>query len=272
MGGNALALTGGIVGATAQSVGTLIGGNILVGLAGAVQISFTVAISELVSNKHRPLWIAGIFFSSFGIACFGPVIAQALVTGTTAGWRWSYYLNIIVSGLAIILFLFFYHPPDFHLLHKNRSKMDQIKRQDFIGFVLFVGGLSLFIMGLSWGGQLYAWKSPHVISTIVIGFLALAAFVLYDLYAHKGDPLLPVHLFKRNGYIAMVLTATVGSCVYYSMNVLWPQQITYLFPSTPLHNGWLACVVGSATLVGQTIGGGAFLVTLENSCTFADHI
>jgi multisubunit Na+/H+ antiporter MnhG subunit len=53
----------------------------------------------------------------------------------------------------------------------------------------------------------------------------------------------------------MIITAMVGSCVYYSMNVLWPQQIAYLFPGTTTHNGWLACIVGSATLLGQIVGG-----------------
>jgi MFS family permease len=72
-----------------------------------VQISITVAIAELVPNKHRPLWISGIFFSLFEIACFGPVIAHALVTNTAAGWRWSFYFDIIVAGLAVgsVLFL-----------------------------------------------------------------------------------------------------------------------------------------------------------------------
>ena len=85
--GNFLALLCGILGATAQNINTLIGGNVLGGLAGAVQISFTIAISELVPNKHRPLWIATIFFSSVEFAAFGPEIAQLLVTNTAAGWR-----------------------------------------------------------------------------------------------------------------------------------------------------------------------------------------
>jgi MFS family permease len=63
----------------AKDINTLIGGNVLGGLAGAVQISFTVAIAELVPNKDRPLWIAGIFLSSVEFAAFGPVIAQVLV-------------------------------------------------------------------------------------------------------------------------------------------------------------------------------------------------
>lgn len=65
---------------------------------------------------------------------------------------------------------------------------------------------------------------------------------------------MPLHLFKSRGYLAMVITAMVGSCVYYSMNVLWPQQITYLFPGTATHAGWLACIVGSSTLLGQVVG------------------
>ncbi|KAF4636561.1 hypothetical protein G7Y89_g1524 [Cudoniella acicularis] len=256
IGGNSFALIGAIVSGTATSVEAIIGGEVLGGLAGAVQISFTVAIAELVPNKHRPLWISGIFFSSFEIACFGPVIAQKLVTNTAAGWRWSFYLDIIVAGLAVVLFYFFYHPPNFQLLHKNRSRMEQLKRMDFVGLVLFIGGLAVFLIGLNWGSGIYPWKSAQVISTIVVGAVALVAFVLYDTYVHQGDPLMPIHLFKSRGYLAMVITAMVGSCVYYSMNVLWPQQVAYLFPGSTTHNGWLACIVGSSCLLGQIVGGG----------------
>src|SRR3954447_12314986 len=94
IGGNAFALIGAIVSATATHVDAIIGGNILGGLAGAVQISFTVALAELVPNKHRPIWLAAIFSSSFQIACFGPVIAQSLAENTARGWRWSFYLDI----------------------------------------------------------------------------------------------------------------------------------------------------------------------------------
>ncbi|KAK6404337.1 hypothetical protein LTR95_018875, partial [Oleoguttula sp. CCFEE 5521] len=105
--GNFLALLCGVMGAVAKDINTLIGGNILGGLAGAVQISFTVAISELVPNKHRPLWVVGIFASSFQFAAFGPVIAQALVANTVLGWRINYYINIAVAGMAVLLFVLF---------------------------------------------------------------------------------------------------------------------------------------------------------------------
>lgn len=57
--------------------------------------------------------------------------------------------------------------------------MEQIKRVDFVGVILFVAGLLLFLMGLSWGGSVYPWKSAHVIATIVVGFGVLIAFVAW---------------------------------------------------------------------------------------------
>lgn len=72
-----------------------------------MQISFTVAIAELVPNKHRPLWVSALFASSFEFAVFGPVIAQVLVANTGPGWRVNYYINIAVSAMAVICFFFF---------------------------------------------------------------------------------------------------------------------------------------------------------------------
>jgi hypothetical protein len=43
-------------------------------------------------------------------------------------------------------------------------------------------GLLLFLMGLSWGGSLHPWGSAHVISTVVIGFLLLVAFFVWEAY------------------------------------------------------------------------------------------
>lgn len=52
---------------------------------------------------------------------------------------------------------------------------------DFVGMVLFVAGLVLFLMGLGWGGQKYPWRSAHVIATIVVGACSLVAFVVYGM-------------------------------------------------------------------------------------------
>lgn len=50
---------------------------------------------------------------------------------------------------------------------------------DLGGTVLFLGGLIIFLIGISWGGVKYPWKSSQVIGMIIGGAATLAAFVLY---------------------------------------------------------------------------------------------
>jgi hypothetical protein len=67
--------------------------------------------------------------------------------------------------------------------------MQQLKDFDFVGCLLFTAGLLLFVMGLSWGGSLYPWKSGHVIGTIVAGSLGIVAFFLWEIYMPLKEPL-----------------------------------------------------------------------------------
>ena len=54
-----------------------------------------------------------------------------------------------------------------------------IKNFDYFGLLLFTAGFVVFVMGLSWGGAAYPWKSAAVITAIVGGFAVLVAFVLW---------------------------------------------------------------------------------------------
>lgn len=51
---------------------------------------------------------------------------------------------------------FSYYPPSFAEKYAHRkTKMQVLKDFDYVGVVLFTGGLLIFLMGLSWGGSLY---------------------------------------------------------------------------------------------------------------------
>lgn len=143
-----LGLIGAIVCATAKNVPTVIGGSALCGLAASVQLTFSFVIAELVPNKYRPLVNAGIFFTTLPFAAFGGLIAQLFITNTARSWRWNYYLNIITCGLSVVLFTFCYFPPGWELKHKGQNRMKGVKSFDYIGFVLYAGGLILVLLGL----------------------------------------------------------------------------------------------------------------------------
>lgn len=53
---------------------------------------------------------------------------------------------------AVVLQFFFYCPPSFDQLHGNaRTRMQEVKRVDWVGIFLMVAGLLLFLLGISWG-------------------------------------------------------------------------------------------------------------------------
>jgi MFS family permease len=175
-----LSIIGNIVGATAHSINTLIAANACNGVAAAGQLSFGIVLGELVPNKQRGPIVTLVFMSSLPFAVFGPIIARKFIDSTVAGWRWSYYLGIIFGVITVVLYQFLYHPPTYSQLHVNgKTKWQAFKELDFIGIFLFIAGCVLFLIGLSWGGQVYSWKSAPVLCTLIIGILTLVAFGLY---------------------------------------------------------------------------------------------
>ncbi|OAL44211.1 TRI12-domain-containing protein [Pyrenochaeta sp. DS3sAY3a] len=251
-GSSALALIG--FGATAQSINQLIGANVLIGLAAASQLSFTYVLGELVPIKDRFAVFCGLFIISFPVAGLGPYLSRLFIAHTGPGWRWNYYFSIIINGIATILWFLCYHPPAFEHLHKNRSKWQELKDIDITGIILFTGGLLLFLMGLSWGGQLYEWSSAHVIATMVVGFIMLVAFVLWELYAPLSRPLVPMHLFKSWDFNVIVIMTSVGGMLYYSLNVIFPAMVGALFTTDVVYGGLLSSAVGGGTCLGQFLG------------------
>jgi len=174
---NTLGLIGAIVGATANNVNTLIAASTLNGFAASGQLSFPIFIAELVPNRARGPVNSAIIFSTLPFGVFGPVIARSLIEDTAQRWRWSYYLCIIIISITILFFYFFYWPPTYDHLHVNgKTRLEQIKTIDYVGIVLFSAGLGLFLIGISWGGALYPWKSAQVIATIVVGGATLVVF------------------------------------------------------------------------------------------------
>lgn len=118
---------------------------------------------------------------------------------------------IIVTFVSGVLFFLFYYPPTFQEKFQNRSKAEQIKKFDYIGTVLFLAGFITLLLGLSWGGQVYPWKSAHVIATLVVGAFTLLAFALWETYANLEEPLLPVHLFKNVGWVVSCILLGLGA-------------------------------------------------------------
>lgn len=84
---------------------------------------------------------------------------------------------------------------------------------------MWTAGLTLLLMGVSWGGTIYPWNSPATISSIVIGFALLVALFVYEGFAKLEYPAIPVQFFANRGFISLVACATVAS-VSHAINIV----------------------------------------------------
>ncbi|KAF7561242.1 hypothetical protein G7046_g2904 [Stylonectria norvegica] len=251
-----LGLVGCVIGSCAQNVETLIAANMCNGIAAAGQLSFGIILGELVPNKYRGPIVSLVFLSSLPFAVFGPVIARAFFDNTSSKWRWSYFMGDICGVLSLILYVFFYHPPAYSQLHVHgKTKWQMTKTLDFVGIFLYISGTVLFLIGLSWGGTTHPWKSAPTLCTLLIGIATLAAFVVYEGFFCKVQPLMPPRMFKNIGFVAIIGIATVGAMVYYSLTILWPTIIGSIYTTDSNSIGWQSSVVGGGILLGQLIAG-----------------
>jgi hypothetical protein len=139
---------------------------------------------ELVANKHRAYLTGFLFLMTLPVATFGGLIARSFAQFTSYSWRWNYVLNLITNSLAAVLFYFCYHPPRHDQLHEGRSIKQDLRDLDWVGIVLYSGGLTSFVLGLAWGGGLHPWTSYHVLVPLILGPFIIAAFVLYGNHRH----------------------------------------------------------------------------------------
>ena len=249
-----LALIGSIICARAQSVNVLIGGNTIMGLASAAQMSFPYLVTEIVPINWRFFSMAYVYTIAIPFTGIGPVVADAFATHTSAGWRGIYYMFIGINVAAASCFYFFYYPPTFALKH-SRDKLTRkqvLADFDYVGLVVFTGGLLVFLLGLSWGGTLHAWNSSWTIATIVVGGVAVVAFGLWEAYAPIREPLVPPHLFRSWGWVATVMVLSLGVCLYYSFYLVWPSQVAALYSDNESKSyiAWLSCAASGPYLFG----------------------
>ncbi|KAH7316452.1 fungal trichothecene efflux pump [Stachybotrys elegans] len=252
-----LGLMGCILGGAAQNIPMIIVANVFFGIAAAGQFAFAVILGELVPNKQRgPIVTLGIA-ASLPFIVFGPAIAESLIEQMAEGWRWGYYIGIIINSMALILYWFSYYPPSFTQLNVGKSRMQQAREIDWFGLFLYVVSCCLFLTGLSWGADTnaYAWDSPQVLCTLLLGMVSFALFVIYEGLYCRVQPLVPLRMFRNVGFDAFIATATISFMVYYTLVILWPSMLRSVYERSNMQAASQSSTLGGGLLLGQIFAG-----------------
>lgn len=103
--------------------------------------------------------------------------------------------------------------------------MHELKRVDFGGIFLLVAGLTLFILGVSWGGNPKPWTSGLILGLLISGGVTLIAFGSYEAYTSSPNPFVDLKLFKDiRGFVCLNVISMAAGAMYISLQIIWPQR------------------------------------------------
>lgn len=239
-------LLGSILSALSQNMGELIGFRAIQGLGGGGLMVLSMTLLADIFTPAERAKRGGILGAVFGLSSvIGPFIGGYLTDSLS--WRWTFWVNIPVGILAVIVVALRLHLPKIH--HVST-------RIDILGMVLMAPAVTAFILAFTWGGNQYDWNSPQIIglfaATVVLAFL----FVLVERRA--TNPIIPMALFKNRAFVTASLAGiTLGAGMFAAISFL-PTYLQIVSGATATESGLLMvpAVVG---IFSTSIGSGQII-------------
>jgi hypothetical protein len=226
------ALGSGIAGG-ATDAPFLIAGRTVQGLgSGGILMLVELIICDLVPLRQRGKYLGYVQSATAVGAIIGPVIGGALAT---ANWRWIFYMNIPLAGIAMVVMVVF-----LRLQHeKPKTWKHAVLRIDWIGNAIFVASLCSILLGLIFGGTVYPWRSPRVVVPIVLGAIGWFCFHLYEWKppAFCQEVSVPPRIFTNRTSAAGFYIDFVSSMLLQWVAFFWPVYFQGAKGTSPLRAG-----------------------------------
>lgn len=87
------------------------------------------------------------------------------------------------------------------LTTKKTSVLSKLKRVDYIGGFFFIGGMTSFLVGISWAGIQFEWNSVQAVAPMAIGVFGVVVSVFWECYG-APEPFLRPSLFHSPSALA----------------------------------------------------------------------
>ncbi|EQB48471.1 hypothetical protein CGLO_12302 [Colletotrichum gloeosporioides Cg-14] len=203
----------------APTMNALIVGRALCGLGGVgMYLGVMTLIAATTTIQERPAYLASIGLTWGLGTVLGPVVGGAFAD-SGATWRWAFYINLPIGGLAAPVYLWMLPSPD---PQPGASLWQRLREIDWVGAPLMLGAIICFTMSISFGGVMYDWDSGQEIALFVVAGVLFIVFGLQQAYCigtTKERRLFPVELIvSRNYYRTIILmfciTASGGCAIF----------------------------------------------------------
>src|SRR2546422_2528217 len=136
---------------TAQNMWELVIFRAIQGVGAGGLFPLTLAMVGMIIPPRDRGRYQGLIGSVFAAASIiGPLVGGFIVDNFS--WRWIFYVNLPVGGLAMAVIL----------VTMPRRPYKQEHSIDWLGAALLALGTTVLLLGLVWGGRDYPWGSPQV--------------------------------------------------------------------------------------------------------------
>ncbi|MFC9976691.1 MDR family MFS transporter [Spirillospora sp. NPDC127200] len=233
-----LFLAGSALCGLAQTMPQLIAFRAVQGLgAGGLMVGALAIIGVLVPPRDSGR-LQSMIGAIMPVAYVGGPLLGGLLTDHLS-WRWTFYVNLPIGSLALLLIATRIHLPPFE---RGRPRID------YAGAVLLT--VAIVALTLLAGGTPWPWALG------AIGVLALSAFVAVE--RRTIEPVIPPRLFDdRDFTLAQLLSFLVGAVMLTVTNYL-PQYLQLVQGFSPAASGLLLLplmlgMLGAQLLTGRLV-------------------
>ena len=207
----------------AQNLPWVLSARVLQGLAAAVLMPATVAITARVWPKERRGFALGILAGAS--ACFaaaGPVLGGVL---TAIDWRLVFLINVPLAIVALIAAL---------VAVPVTSARGSLGDIDWLGSVLFAVAMVGLVLALT-QGQPSGWLSPQTLVPFIVAVAAAIAFVRVQ--QRVQSPLIQASLFRKLNFTASTISQLIAGMLELGLGFLLPFYLLLAIGVGPITAG-----------------------------------
>jgi EmrB/QacA subfamily drug resistance transporter len=210
------------------------------GAGGLITLAQTT-MADLIAPRERGKY-QGLFVAVFAICSVAGPLLGGFITQLWS-WRWIFYVNVPIGAVAFLLILFG--------LRRHHQAVNH--RIDYLGALLLTVATTSLLLALTWGGSVYPWGSPLLISLGLATVVFLALFLGCERRA--TEPILPLRLFGNGVFVVAGGAMGLTMIALAPMSLLLPTYFQVVLGATPLQSGLLISPLMGGLIVASIIGG-----------------
>ena len=169
----------------------------------------TIPLSQTLLLREYPEAKRAFGISLWSMAALSPFTLGPMIGGWIAdqlGWHWLFYLNVPLPLLSAALVW---------VLLSEHISIRNLRPFDTTGFVLLAIALACLQTALNQGQDEDWYNSAFIVSLAIVGCLALAYFIIWELGARY--PLLNLRLFARRNFAIGTIGLSVSFLLMYGL-------------------------------------------------------